>query len=75
MAHYSKDKVIDGLVRQLLKSGEWVVKQGRHVRIEHASTHLCITVPRTPSDHRAAQNWLHQVKRSGVTFQPEGRAA
>ena len=62
----SKDKAIDAVVRRLLKTGEWVVKQGRHVRVENVTSRRCITVPRTPSDHRAAQNWLSQVRNLGV---------
>lgn len=65
---YSKDKVINRVVLTLIKSGDWQVKQGRHVRLENRASHLCITVPRTPSDHRATQNWLHQIKHLGITY-------
>lgn len=64
---YSKDKIINKVVKNLIASGDGVLKhRNRHCRVEHLSTKLCITVPRTPSDHRAVQNWLHQIKRLGV---------
>ena len=60
---YSKDKVINEGVRALLRSGAWVLKSTkRHIKLEHIETHHCITAPISPSDHRAAQNWLHQFR-------------
>lgn len=59
---YSKDKRIDAVVRKLLREG-WSVKSAkRHLRLENEVTRDCITVPGSPSDHRATQNWLHQLK-------------
>lgn len=67
MARYSRCKIIDAIVRNLLKTGEWAVKsKNRHYRLENEKTKLCITVPGSPSDHRSTQNWIHQLKRLGV---------
>lgn len=59
---YSKDKKIDAVVRQLLRSGWRVKSSNRHVRLENEVTRDCITVPCSPSDRRSVQNWLHQLK-------------
>lgn len=64
MTRYSRYRTIDRAVHSLLSTGAWIVKSTkRHVRLENISSKLCLTVPGTPSDHRATQNWLHQVRR------------
>jgi ribosomal protein L30E len=67
MARYSRCKTIDAIVRNLLKTGEWIIKSNnRHYRLENENTKHCITVPGTPSDRRSTLNWIHQLKRAGV---------
>lgn len=59
---YSRDATINKTVEELLKSG-WVIKsRSRHLRIVEPNLKLTITVPGTPSDRRAVQNWLHQAR-------------
>ena len=68
MAQYSKCKIIDKIAKGLVKMG-WIVKsKNRHLRLENPETKQCITVPGSPSDHRVTQNWIHQVRRSGVAI-------
>ena len=68
---YSKDQTIDRAVRELLRGGDWVLKHNnRHPRIENIRSKLCITVPYSPSDPRAVQNWMHQIRRLGVRLEP-----
>lgn len=71
---YSKHPDIDRAVRTLVKTGEWIVKQGRHLRLENKVTHIAITVPGTPSDPRAAMNWFSQLRRAGVDLNRERTA-
>ena len=67
MKRFSTCKIIDAVARNLLKTG-WVIKSNnRHLRLLNPETRVCITVPGSPSDPRATQNWLHQIKRCGVT--------
>lgn len=63
---YSKDRVIDNVCRLLIKQG-WVTKSSnRHVRLADPTGKKVVTVPGSPSDHRAVQNWLHQLRRMAV---------
>jgi len=60
---YSKDRDIDGTVKELIKQG-WRFYQGRkHGRIKHPRGQATITIPKTPSDHRSAINFSSQVRR------------
>lgn len=60
---YSKDARISDKVAELLKDG-WVIKHwSRHLRITEPKLKLTLTVPGSPSDHRAVQNWLHQIRK------------
>lgn len=61
---FSTSKVINDVVRALLKTGEWEVKFGkRHRRLQNVATQKVITIPGSPSDHRAEKNWLSQIRR------------
>ena len=64
---FSKCDTINGIAKQLVKMG-WVVKsKNRHYRLENPESRQCVTVPGSPSDHRVTQNWIHQLRRSGVS--------
>lgn len=64
---YSADKRINEAVKRLIKTGQWFVKsKNNHLRVENIETRQCFTVPGRPSDHRAVQNWFHQVRRAGI---------
>lgn len=61
---YSASKVINAVAVRLVKSGEWELKShNRHARLRNVKTNQVLTVPNTPSDTRAEQNWLHQIRR------------
>lgn len=63
---FSTCEIINKIAKSLVKSG-WLVKsKNRHYRLENPDTKMCVTVPGSPSDHRVTQNWIHQLKRSGV---------
>lgn len=66
MAKFSKCKTIDAIARNLVKAGWMIKSKNRHWRLENPETRQCVTVPGSPSDHRVTQNWIHQLKRSGV---------
>lgn len=61
MKRYSNDKNINQEVRALIKSG-WTVKRGsKHARVISPSG-CYLTVPSTPSDHRAWLNFSRDIK-------------
>jgi hypothetical protein len=62
MKKYSNDKNINVLVHQLLKSGAWEIRRGRHPVLTAASGKK-LTVPSTPSDRRAFINFKLDVRR------------
>ncbi|MDX1282962.1 hypothetical protein [Shewanella colwelliana] len=62
MKKYSKDKDINLLVHQLLKSGVWQIRRGRHPVLT-APSGKRLTVPSTPSDRRAFLNFKLDVRR------------
>lgn len=65
-AHYSKDKVLNKIVRLLIARGWTVKSNNRHLRIEEPGTKLVLTVPGSPSCPRSALNWISQTRRAGV---------
>ena len=63
---FSSCDIINSIAKNLVKMG-WIVKsKNRHLRLENSETKQRITVPGSPSDRRVTQNWIHQLKRSGV---------
>jgi predicted RNA binding protein YcfA (HicA-like mRNA interferase family) len=67
-SRYSTCDIINKIVKALLKLG-WQSLKGRgHPRLKSPDGQITITVPKTPSDHRSTQNWIHQLKRSGVAI-------
>lgn len=63
--HLSTCPTIRKICKNLLQSG-WIVKShNRHPRLTNGAG-LTITVPSTPSDHRATLNWISQIRRLGV---------
>jgi len=59
---YSRDRRIDDKVKLLVKDGWEVINTGKHPKLV-APNGRRLTVPATPSDHRAALNFLADVKR------------
>ena len=59
---YSKDKHIAALVRQLVHAGWRYHTGGRHGKLV-SPVGRQVVVPSTPSDHRAFQNFKHDVRK------------
>lgn len=60
---YCTNKEIDHLVRDLVKQG-WHFSWGsKHGRLSPPQGAAKITVPKSPSDCRAAQNFSHDIRR------------
>lgn len=64
---FSKDKQIANLVRQLLRCGWDFEHGGCHGKLISPLGRK-FTVPKTPSDHRAFQNFKHDLRK--LTQQP-----
>lgn len=63
---FSSCDIINAIAKNLVKIG-WIIKsKNRHYRLENPEDKMCVTVPGSPSDRRVTQNWIHQLKRSGV---------
>lgn len=68
---YSRDRDIDEKVKALVRAGWHVWRGARHYRLQHPANGFVLTVPGTPSDRRAVQNWFSQFRRAErVNFQP-----
>lgn len=60
---YSTQKDIDKFVRQLVRKG-WIFWHGaKHGRLRHPSQQKTLTVPSSPSDRRASDNFTRDVYR------------
>jgi len=63
---YSTSERINGIVRALIKAGWELIRHKRHPRLRSPDGKTNLTVPFTPSDHRAEINWISQIRRQGV---------
>jgi predicted RNA binding protein YcfA (HicA-like mRNA interferase family) len=70
-SRYSSRDIINKIVKALLKLGWEPLMSRGHPRIKSPDGKLTITVPKTPSDHRSTQDWIHQLKHCGVAI-PQG---
>jgi predicted RNA binding protein YcfA (HicA-like mRNA interferase family) len=59
---YSSCRDVDKLVRDLVKSGWTFWRGGKHGRLKAPSTGASVTVPGSPSDHRAFLNFRRDVR-------------
>lgn len=63
---YSRCKEIHVLVKEMIRTGQWVVKsKSSHLKLVNETANKMLTVPQTPSDHRAVLNFYADVKRAG----------
>ena len=63
MTHYSSDKDINKLVRDKIRQG-WFWEKGRkHGKLLPPTGTTYVTVPGSPSDHRASRNFAKEVQR------------
>jgi hypothetical protein len=61
---YSSAKAVDKLIRQLVAQG-WKFSWGsKHGRIRHPQGFPALTVPKSPSDYRAALNFRRDVRKA-----------
>lgn len=58
--------IVNKVAKNLMKLGWRRLKVTGHPRLRSPDSALTITVPKTASDHRSTQNWLHQLRRLGV---------
>lgn len=63
---YSTSDRINDIVKDLIKKGWSLIQGSRHARLRSPDGKVTVTVPKTPSDHRAALNWISQCRNSGV---------
>jgi predicted RNA binding protein YcfA (HicA-like mRNA interferase family) len=67
--HVSTSEVVTKIVRRLVDVG-WSLDRGtRHHRMRSPDGKINLTVAGSPSDHRAALNWISQIRRQGVPEQ------
>lgn len=66
MRRYSTCDIVNRITKELVKLGWESLKVRGHPRIKSPDGKITITVPKSPSDHRSTQNWIHQLKRSGI---------
>lgn len=59
---YCRDKQINSLVADLVREG-WQFSRGKHGKLRTPSGRGFVTVPSTPSDHRAFQNLCRDIRR------------
>ncbi|MFF7709486.1 hypothetical protein [Pseudomonas sp. NPDC007930] len=59
--YFSKNKDINQLVLQLLQRG-WTYSRGKHFKLFAPNRCGMVIVPTTPGDHRALQNFRHDVR-------------
>lgn len=61
---YSTRKDVNVAVNGLVREGWIYFRGGKHGRLRHPSGQPTLTVSRSPSDRRALDNFLHDVKRA-----------
>jgi hypothetical protein len=57
------DKHIKEIRDDLLRKGWTAENKGRHTKMKTPCGRLFISLPQTPSDHRAHENLRHQIHR------------
>jgi predicted RNA binding protein YcfA (HicA-like mRNA interferase family) len=60
---YSSAKEVDKLIRQLVTQGWKFWWGGKHGRIRHPQGFPVLTVPKSPSDYRAALNFRRDIRK------------
>jgi len=63
----NKDKTIHRIVTSLFKLG-WTIRRGKKHNIIKSPTSRVLTVPTTPSDRRAVQNFRHNMRHAAMPF-------
>jgi ribosomal protein L30E len=49
---YAMDKDVNKLIREMIKSGEWVfVSKNSHVKLKHSKTHINLIISGSSSDN------------------------
>jgi predicted RNA binding protein YcfA (HicA-like mRNA interferase family) len=60
---YSTHKDIDKMVRRLVRQGWTFWRGGKHGRLQHPFLATTLTIPGSPGDRRAVNNFASDVKR------------
>ncbi|MDK9724796.1 MAG: type II toxin-antitoxin system HicA family toxin [Sterolibacteriaceae bacterium MAG5] len=61
---YCSCREIDAMVRLLVREG-WIFRWGgKHGRLREPSGRFALTVPGSPGDRRAAENFRHDLRRA-----------
>jgi len=63
---YSTDERVNAIARRMVASGWERLRNNGHWRIRSPDGRVTVTVPRTPSDHRAGLNWISNLRRTGI---------
>lgn len=59
---FSSSKGVNKIVKQLIREGWQYWRGSKHGRLGHPSGHPVLTIPGSPSDHRAARNFIRDLK-------------
>lgn len=59
---FSSSKEVNQIVKRLISQGWNYWRGGKHGRLGHPSGHPTLTVPGSPSDHRAALNFIRDLR-------------
>lgn len=61
---YCACREIDALVRAMVREGWTFRRGGKHGRLREPSGRFVLTVPGSPGDRRAAENFRHDLRRA-----------
>jgi len=61
MRRFSKNKDINKFIKKLISGGKWSCLRGKKHPYLYSPKGKRITVPSTPSDHRAYQNFKRDI--------------
>ena len=67
---YCGDKDIDRLIIELVRQG-WTYSRGRHGKLRPPDGQFVVTVPCTPSDHRALLNLKRDIRQASGSDRPD----
>ncbi len=66
---YCRHPEIDRLVSQLVQDGWLFQSGGKHGKLKTPQGRQTLTVPRSPSDHRAWLNFRRDARHADISFQ------
>ena len=57
-------KDLHDFVKTLLKSGQWVLKEGSHFKLIHIESGKMVVTSKTPSDKRSILNFRAMIRKT-----------